>query len=63
MNKKVLSIGGTFLAAAVVAVLLTGLRKAMAVNAGGLTLQIGFENSVSEPIGQALEKWKQLVED
>ena len=63
MNKKVLSIGGTFLAAAVVAVLLTGLRKAMAVNAGGLTLQIGFENSVSEPIGQALEKWKQLVEE
>lgn len=28
-----------------------------------VTLQIGFENSISEPIGQALEKWQQLVEE
>ena len=27
-----------------------------------VTLQIGFENSISEPIGQALEKWQQLVD-
>ena len=24
-----------------------------------VTLQIGFENSISEPIGQALEKWQE----
>ena len=24
-------------------------------------LQIGFENSMSEPIGQALEKWQELL--
>ena len=28
-----------------------------------VTLQIGFENSISEPIGHALEKWQQLVEE
>ena len=28
-----------------------------------VTLQIGFENSISEPIGQALEKWQQLVDE
>lgn len=40
-------------------------------NAGGtapssdqkVTLQIGFENSISEPIGQGLEKWAELVEE
>ena len=26
-----------------------------------ITLQIGFENSMSEPIGQALAKWQELV--
>ncbi|MFH5835131.1 C4-dicarboxylate TRAP transporter substrate-binding protein [Proteiniclasticum sp. C24MP] len=26
-------------------------------------VQIGFENSMSEPIGQALEKWQQLVDE
>ena len=31
--------------------------------AEAVTLQIGFENSISEPIGQALEKWQQLVEE
>lgn len=30
-------------------------------NADAVTLQIGFENSMSEPIGQALEKWQSLV--
>ena len=28
-----------------------------------VTLQIGFENSISDPIGQALEKWQQLVDE
>lgn len=28
-----------------------------------IVVQIGFENSMSEPIGQALEKWQQLVEE
>ncbi len=32
-------------------------------SADAVTLQIGFENSISEPIGQALEKWKSLVEE
>ena len=28
-----------------------------------VVVQIGFENSMSEPIGQALEKWQQLVDE
>ncbi|MCD8364078.1 MAG: C4-dicarboxylate TRAP transporter substrate-binding protein [Lachnospiraceae bacterium] len=28
-----------------------------------VVLQIGFENSSSEPIGQALQKWKELVDE
>ena len=28
-----------------------------------VTLQLGFENSASEPIGQALQKWADLVEE
>ncbi len=28
-----------------------------------VTLQIGFENSMSEPIGQALQKWADLVDE
>lgn len=28
-----------------------------------MTVQIGFENSISEPIGQALVKWQELVEE
>lgn len=28
-----------------------------------VVLQIGFENSMSEPIGQALEKWQSLVDE
>lgn len=28
-----------------------------------MTVQIGFENSLSEPIGQALVKWQELVEE
>ncbi len=32
-------------------------------NASGPTvLQVGFENSISEPIGQGLERWQELVE-
>lgn len=28
-----------------------------------VTLQIGFENSITEPIGQGLEKWAELVDE
>lgn len=28
-----------------------------------MTVQIGFENSISEPIGEALVKWQELVEE
>lgn len=38
---------------------LTLILCATAANAA--TLQIGFENSITEPVGQALEKWQQLV--
>ncbi|WP_275443035.1 C4-dicarboxylate TRAP transporter substrate-binding protein [Petralouisia muris] len=62
-KRKILSIGGTFLAAALVAVLLVNVRKTMSANSDGIILQIGFENSISEPIGQALVKWQQLVEE
>ncbi len=34
-----------------------------AASADAVTIQIGFENSISEPIGQALEKWQQLVDE
>lgn len=27
------------------------------------TLQIGFENSITEPLGQALQKWQELVDE
>lgn len=62
-KRKILSIGGTFLAAAVIAFLLVSVRNVMSANSDGITLQIGFENSVSEPIGQALLKWQQLVDE
>lgn len=35
----------------------------MSANSDGIILQIGFENSISEPIGQALVKWQQMVEE
>ena len=28
-----------------------------------IELQIGFENSISEPIGQGIEKWAELLEE
>lgn len=62
-KRKILSIGGTFLAAALIAILLVNVRKVMSANSDGIILQIGFENSISEPIGQALVKWQQLVEE
>ena len=37
--------------------------EAPAASGDAVTIQIGFENSISEPIGQALEKWQQLVEE
>ncbi|SCP95544.1 C4-dicarboxylate TRAP transporter substrate-binding protein [Anaerobium acetethylicum] len=33
------------------------------ISTDAVKVQIGFENSISEPIGQALEKWQQLVEE
>ncbi|MDO4523280.1 MAG: C4-dicarboxylate TRAP transporter substrate-binding protein [Eubacteriales bacterium] len=53
--KKTVLVGVT-LAAAV-------MMSASAMAADEVVLQIGFENSISEPIGQALEKWQQLVEE
>jgi len=41
------------------ALLLTALLVAPA--AADVVLQLGFENSMSEPIGQALAKWKELL--
>lgn len=35
----------------------------LAGSAEPIVFQIGFENSISEPIGQALEKWQQLVDE
>lgn len=32
-------------------------------NGDAVVLQIGFENSITEPVGQALEKWQSLVEE
>lgn len=37
--------------------------KPAAASGDVVTLQIGFENSISEPIGQGLEKWKELVDE
>lgn len=36
-------------------------EEAGSSSANPVTIQIGFENSMSEPIGQALEKWQSLV--
>lgn len=36
---------------------------AMALAADQLVLQIGFENSISEPVGKGLTKWKELVDE
>lgn len=63
MKKKLVSIGCTILCAAVIAILLVNVRKFMSTHSDGITLQIGFENSLSEPIGQALVRWKELVEE
>lgn len=49
-----------FASAAIAAMMLSA--SASAADAE-VVLQIGFENSISEPIGQALEKWQQLVEE
>ena len=32
-------------------------------NGDVIELQIGFENSISEPIGQGIEKWAELLEE
>ena len=42
------------------ALLLTALLASSAA-AAGVVLQLGFENSMSEPIGQALAKWQELL--
>lgn len=49
-----------FASAAIAAMMLS--TSASAADAE-VVLQIGFENSISEPIGQALEKWQQLVDE
>lgn len=55
MNRKMLAACAALAAATVVA--------AMPACAEEVVLQLGFENSISEPVGQALEKWAQLVEE
>lgn len=42
------------------AILLTALLVGSA-SAGDVVLQLGFENSMSEPIGQALTRWQELL--
>lgn len=37
--------------------------EAPAQAADAAVLQIGFENSITEPVGQALERWQKLVEE
>ena len=34
-----------------------------ASNPDAVVLQIGFENSITEPVGQALTRWQELVEE
>ncbi|MDO4270286.1 MAG: C4-dicarboxylate TRAP transporter substrate-binding protein [Eubacteriales bacterium] len=41
----------------------TGDSGAAAGTGEKVTLQIGFENSISEPLGQGLEKWAELVDE
>lgn len=41
--------------------LVLALMLTLTVAASAETLQIGFENSISEPIGQALVKWQELM--
>lgn len=42
----------------------TGDTSAASMASGdAITIQIGFENTLDEPIGQALVKWKELVEE
>ena len=42
---------------------LAGCEKAAPSADEPVVVQIAFENSISEPIGQALEKWQELVEE
>ena len=55
----------TIALASVVGLLLSGCAKKeegkTAKPAKQVTVQIGFENSMSEPVGQALKKWQDLV--
>lgn len=37
--------------------------SAAAYSGDAITVQIGFENTLEEPVGQALVKWKELVEE
>lgn len=42
----------------------TGAMMGISANADDtVTVMIGFENSITEPVGQALEKWQQLVDE
>lgn len=40
-----------------------GTSSAVQAADDAVVLQIGFENSITEPVGQALKKWQQLVEE
>ena len=44
---------------------LSGALLGISVNAADdpVTVMIGFENSITEPVGQALEKWQELVDE
>lgn len=41
----------------------TGDDSSAAASGDVIELQIGFENSISEPIGQGIEKWAELLEE
>lgn len=48
---------------AILAMALAATLMAVPAAADEVTIQLGFENSASEPIGQALQKWADLVEE
>lgn len=47
----------------IAAVLVTAMTMATCALAAEVTLNIGFENSITEPIGQGLQKWAELLKE
>ncbi len=47
----------------VIATLALTAALAVPVMADDVTIQLGFENSASEPVGQALQKWADLIDE